>query len=138
MSKVALFAMNNGCEIDESRLYIEMEDYLNYKGMEIYDFKYDDIPDMVEEAKENADEIVIAFDALQGMNPNFYQIASYFAESPVKPTLLITNYDLADADVEEAKNAFKEVWLMEEPSLSDHSLVHKVFYYSYLDGFKDA
>ena len=139
MKKLAILAYNVNCEKEEATLIKYARDFFAQKDIEVMDFEgYDNFDDIVKEAVNEADYLAIAYDALEGMNPNFYRLASYFTDSPVKPYLLITNYDLADVDLDAAQDAFREVWLMERPSLSDYSMRHKTFYYSYDDGFKDA
>ena len=85
----------------------------------------------VQEALEEADQIIIAFDAKLGMNPEFAETARVLYKHNVHPILLITNSDVEGADNAQAKMAMGEIWTMENPDLSSEELFFSTFYFSY-------
>lgn len=132
MFKIALIAVNEGCEEREECL----RDYItkkiaSYLGYEVIDFTDLSIDEMIELAKEEADRTIIVFDAERGMNTRFAYAASKLHEKDIHPILLISNSDKENVDVSSANTSLAEIWSCEDPSLESWDLYFHNLYFSY-------
>ena len=89
---------------------------------------------MVLQAKEDAYKVVLAIDAVMGQNPTFSRIGRMFFENNIRPIVLITNFDLPNADVDSAERALGDVWALEDDSLPLSHYKFLTAYFSYDTG----
>lgn len=132
MFKIALFAVNDCCEIRERSLkaYITKE-MASYLGFEVMDFTGLSHDEMVDLAKEEADRTIIVFDAVRGMNLGFSHAASKLHGAGIHPILLISNSDHQNADISQADTSLAEIWSLEDPTLESWDLNFHKLYFSY-------
>lgn len=128
--KIALLAVNANCHEREEVLKEFVSRQLAEFGIETLSFRTHFIPGMVEQAKE-ADITCIVFDAKEGPNPTFSCAATELYRQGIKPILIVSNVDDEEADVDYAKNALAEIWVMENPELETWDLDFDNLYFSY-------
>lgn len=131
MRTIALIAVNANSQEREKKLKEFVHKQLAEHDIKVLNFENHHISDMVKEAKEKAEKTFIVFDAKEGMNPTFSYAATELYEQGVKPSLIISNVDAEDADVEHAKNALAEIWAIENPELESWDLNFDSLYFSY-------
>lgn len=130
MKQVALVAINDGCHDREKNLSEIFREKIERNGMESVKYNTSEIKDVLEKAK-NADKVIVAFDAVRGMNPCFSSVARELYKARIKPVLLITSCDAEGADVHFAKNAIGEIWALENQALEPWDLNFDTLYFSY-------
>ena len=131
MRTIALIAVNADSQEHEKNLKEFVHKQLAEHDIKVLNFESHHISDMGKEAKEKAEKTFIVFDAKEGMNPTFAFAAAELCKQNVKPTLIISNIDAEDADVEHAKNALAEIWAIENPELETWDLNFDKLYFSY-------
>lgn len=128
--KIAVIAVNANCHGQEEVLKNFVSKQLAEFGIKTLEFKTHYIPEMVKEAKE-ADKTFIVFDAKEGANPNFSVAAVELYKQNIKPFLIVSNADDENANMDYAKNALAEEWVMENPELETWDLDFNNLYFSY-------
>ena len=128
--KIALIAVNANCHEQEEVLKNFVSNQLAEFGIETLKFKTHYIPEMVKEAKE-ADKTFIVFDAKEGSNPTFSTAALELYKQNIKPCLIVSNIDDENVNMDYAKNALAEEWVMENPKLETWDLDFNNLYFSY-------
>ena len=131
MLKLALFAINDGCEAREKMLPEVLSEELKVDEIAIMQFTSSNFDEMVVQAKKEADYVVIAIDAVEGVNPTFSFFARKFFENHIRPIILVTNFDSTNANIATAETALGNIWSMQDDSLSYAELEFLTAYFSY-------
>lgn len=96
----------------------------------IVDVADGDIERFIDENITASDKVILFFDAVEGMNPQFAYSIRLLYKKGIKPIILISNADHEEANLEVATNAIEEVLIMENPSLEAWELNFKKIYYN--------
>lgn len=130
MDKIAIFAMgeSGGNTI------------INYlkknagNNIEILNFTHEGIEEEVLEAKEKADDVIVVYDAVEGMNRPFAKAVVELHKAHINPILVITNGDYV-LDTTEAEMVIAELVAQNDRNVQTWDLDYRTLYFSAEKGF---
>lgn len=130
MDKIAVFAMSeNGGDAVTNYMANSAKD-----RYQILDFSSDEIEDMVKQTKEEASDVIVIFDALEGMNRPFAHAVAKLHEAHIKPILVILNAEEV-SDTSEAEMSIAEIVAQNDRTVQPWDLNYRTLFFSETKGF---
>ena len=135
MNKVAILAVNEKCKDKEEKLVRYLTRRIEeYEGFVVINTADDDTETLVELANE-ADKVIVVWDALEGNDSSFTYIATQLFDVGIKPILLISDPEKASPEqIAVARNSIANVWGNLDQSLDDSKLYFETLFFSYEKG----
>ena len=137
MNDVTIIAVNRNTEGEErlkKYLIAGLRGCVNIIDLDVSK----DFTQMIESAITNSDQVILVFDAAEGMNIEFASVCSILYNYKKRPVLIITNSDKEGVDVMYAKGSFASVWLMIDENLAPWEYMIPKFFFSYETGCLDV